>query len=120
MATSRVHIISAFFCCFTFRKRENGCLFRAAAWLVFCLSCCKCCFQCSIVVWKTMLMFQTFSMLCPGLFFLDLQLKMILSRPCTLLSNCQHLFEAKVYPDHQLTIYLGKMFYTSFLTSESN
>ena len=57
---------------------------------------------------------------CPGLFFLDLQLKMILIRLCTLLSKCQHLFEGKVYIDHQLTIYLGKMFYTLFLTSESN
>ena len=56
----------------------------------------------------------------PGLFFLDLQLKMILSRLCTLLSKCQHVFEAKVCNDHQLTLDLGKMLYTLFLTSESN
>ena len=58
--------------------------------------------------------------MCPGLFVLDLQLKTILSRLCTLLSKCQHLFEAKVYTDHQLTMYLGKMFYALFLTSENN
>ena len=57
--------------------------------------------------------------MCPGPFFLDLQLKKILSTLFTLLSKCQHLFEAKVYIDNQLT-YLGKMFYTLFLTSESN
>ena len=57
--------------------------------------------------------------MCPGPFFLDLQLKKILSRLSTLLSKRQHLFEAKVYIDHQLT-YLRKMLYTLFLTSESN
>ena len=86
------HYLS-FFCCFIFCKRENGCLFRTAAWSVS---------------------------VCPRLFFLELHLKMILSRLCTLLSKCQHLFEANVYIDHQLTIYLGKRFYTLFLTCESN
>ena len=38
------HYLS-FFCCFIFHKRENGCLFRAAAWSIFSLSCCKCCFS---------------------------------------------------------------------------
>ena len=67
-------------------------LFRAAAWSVFCLSCCKCCFQCWIVVCKTLLMFQSISMCDQDFFLLDLHLKMILSRVCALLSKCEHLF----------------------------
>ena len=87
-------------------------LFRAAAWSVFCLSCCKCCFQCWIVVCKTLLMFQSISMCVQDFFYLTCTWKWFWAEFVLCWVNVSIFFEAKVYINQQLTIYPGKMFYT--------
>ena len=118
-SSAPAHIISAFFAAsFSIRERMDVCL----ELLLGRFSVCPAAYAVFSVVGglEDAADVSDLQHVCPGLFFHDLHLKMILSRLCTFAIKFQYLFAARVYTDLQLTMYLGKMFYTLFLISESN